>query len=198
MIDQLRGNIQKRLEQLLAEADKLRRALAALGGRANSPAPPVATTPTPPPPKPRSARTTSKARPRGRVASTVTKSAKASIPSAAASRQKPEPVTTKTAGQEPAAAEEAAVETLVAKRRGRTAINAPDAPARTTPGATKGTVLAALANGKTLTAGEIATVTGVSRQTVSTTLSRLAKAGELTKAERGYKLTESDADGQTA
>ncbi|MFZ0376848.1 MAG: hypothetical protein WAL38_03395 [Solirubrobacteraceae bacterium] len=32
--------------------------------------------------------------------------------------------------------------------------------------------------------------TGVGRATASTTLSKLAKGGELTKAERGYRLTE--------
>jgi DNA-binding transcriptional ArsR family regulator len=90
------------------------------------------------------------------------------------------------------------VATPVAKPRRRTATSAPSTPARATPGATKSAVLAALANGKTMTAGEIATATGVGRQTVSTTLSRLAKTGELTKAERGYKLNENDADGQPA
>jgi DNA-binding IclR family transcriptional regulator len=39
-----------------------------------------------------------------------------------------------------------------------------------------------------MTAGEIATATGLGRATVSTTLSKLAKSGELTKAARGYQL----------
>jgi hypothetical protein len=39
-----------------------------------------------------------------------------------------------------------------------------------------------------LTAAEVATVTGLARPTVSTTLSRLAKAGDVVKAERGYRL----------
>lgn len=43
MIDQLRSDIQERLRQLLAEADKLRGALAALGGgNASAPASPAA------------------------------------------------------------------------------------------------------------------------------------------------------------
>jgi biotin operon repressor len=49
-------------------------------------------------------------------------------------------------------------------------------------------VLAALADGEAMTAAEIATATGIGRGTVSTTLSRLAKAGEITKAARGYQL----------
>ena len=51
-------------------------------------------------------------------------------------------------------------------------------------------MLAALANGESMTAGEIAKATGVGRATASTTLSKLAKSGELTKAERGYRLAE--------
>jgi DNA-binding IclR family transcriptional regulator len=39
-----------------------------------------------------------------------------------------------------------------------------------------------------MTAGEIAAATGLGRATVSTTLSKLTKSGELTKAARGYQL----------
>jgi DNA-binding transcriptional regulator GbsR (MarR family) len=39
-----------------------------------------------------------------------------------------------------------------------------------------------------MTASEIARLTGISAGTVSTTLTKMAKAGELTKAERGYRL----------
>ena len=39
-----------------------------------------------------------------------------------------------------------------------------------------------------MTAGEVATATGLGRASVSTTLSKLAKSGELTKAARGYQL----------
>ena len=60
--------------------------------------------------------------------------------------------------------------------------------ARTAPGATKTAVLAALSDGNALTAGEIAKATGLGRASVSTTLSKLAKTGELTKAARGYQL----------
>jgi DNA-binding IclR family transcriptional regulator len=39
-----------------------------------------------------------------------------------------------------------------------------------------------------MTASEIAKLTGISAATVSTMLTRMAKTGELAKAERGYKL----------
>jgi DNA-binding IscR family transcriptional regulator len=60
---------------------------------------------------------------------------------------------------------------------------------RTAPGATKASVLAALASGDAMTAGQVATNAGLARPTVSTTLSKLAKTGEVEKAERGYRLT---------
>jgi DNA-binding IclR family transcriptional regulator len=49
-------------------------------------------------------------------------------------------------------------------------------------------VLGALSSGGAMTAGEVAKATGLERGTVSTTLSKLAKAGQVTKAERGYRL----------
>jgi DNA-binding MarR family transcriptional regulator len=60
---------------------------------------------------------------------------------------------------------------------------------RTTPGATKASVLAALAGGDAMTASQVATIAGLARPTVSTTLSKLAKTGEVQKADRGYRLT---------
>jgi DNA-binding IclR family transcriptional regulator len=39
-----------------------------------------------------------------------------------------------------------------------------------------------------LTAGEVAKATGLARPTVSTTLSKLSKTGEVVKADRGYRL----------
>jgi hypothetical protein len=62
---------------------------------------------------------------------------------------------------------------------------------RTAPGATKASVLDALAGGEAMTAGEVASKCGLARGTVSTTLSKLAKlakSGEVQKAERGYRL----------
>ena len=123
MIDTLRKQIQDRLDQLLGETEKLRRALAALDPRGGSTPPsPTAT------PRPRPAPT-----PRRRTQT----------------------------------------------RRTRR---------RTAPGATRARVLGALADGKAMTAGEVAAATGLARGTVSTTLSKLAKSGEVVKAERGYRL----------
>ncbi|MGZ6672859.1 MAG: MarR family transcriptional regulator [Solirubrobacteraceae bacterium] len=48
-------------------------------------------------------------------------------------------------------------------------------------------MLAALASGEAMTAGEVAAKSGLARPTVSTTLTKLAKSGEVQKAERGYR-----------
>jgi CRP-like cAMP-binding protein len=61
------------------------------------------------------------------------------------------------------------------------------APARAPRGQNKDKVLEAL-NGGPMTASEIAKVTGIGTGTVSTMLTKMAKSGELVKAERGYKL----------
>jgi len=53
-------------------------------------------------------------------------------------------------------------------------------------------VLAALTSGDAMTAGEVATATGLNRGTVSTTLSKCVKTGEVLKAQRGYRLPERD------
>jgi sugar-specific transcriptional regulator TrmB len=121
VIDTIRKQTQERLNELLSEAEKLRRALAALDPRGGS-----------------------------------------STPSPTASRQ-PRPAATRQRGT----------------RRTRR---------RTPPGATKARVLGALTDGKAMTAGEVAAATGLARGTVSTTLSKLAKSGDVVKAERGYRL----------
>ena len=164
MIDRIRHDIQERLDQLLAEADKLRRALTALGSRDGAPparperSQPVATKA---PSRRRTAGTT-------RSRSRATSAAQPETP--AAEPPKAPPATNRTRSRAPAAA-----------LGGRT---------RTAAGATKRAVLAALANGEAMTAGEVAKATGVGRATASTTLSKLAKTGELTKAKRGYRLAE--------
>jgi Fic family protein len=61
------------------------------------------------------------------------------------------------------------------------------APARAPRGQNKAKVLAALQNGP-MTASEIAKVTDIGTGTVSTMLTKMAKSGELAKAERGYQL----------
>jgi DNA-binding transcriptional ArsR family regulator len=60
-------------------------------------------------------------------------------------------------------------------------------------GQTRARVLEALRDGPK-TAGEIAAATGIPRGTASTTLSKLAKSGEIVKAERGYGLPEQPSD----
>jgi DNA-binding transcriptional ArsR family regulator len=144
LIDRIRHDIQHRLDQLLAEADKLRDALAALDPRERST----------PEPKPTSSRPTAK-----RAAKT---------PNA----PKQAPARTRT--------------------RAASAANGTSASARTTPGQTKGKVLAALSSDQGLTAGEVAETTGLARPTVSTTLSKLSKTGEVVKAARGYRLPSTD------
>ena len=142
MIDQLRSDIQQRLNQLLTEADKLRRALTALGsqdGAANSPS-------------------SSPAR-RAPRAQTATRRSRAT-----ASQPKP--------------------------RSNARPANATGPRARAASGQTRSAVLKALSNGKAMTAGEVSSATGLGRASVSTTLSKLAKTGEVTKAQRGYRLAE--------
>jgi DNA-binding transcriptional ArsR family regulator len=141
LIDRIRNDIQHRLDQLHAEADKLRHALAALDPRGRS-TPARRSTPTP------------------------AAARRAASPSSAA---KPAPA--------PAA-----------RRAASTSNGAAGASARTAPGQTKAKVLAALSTDNGLTAGEVAKATGLARPTVSTTLSKLSKTGEVVKAERGYRL----------
>jgi DNA-binding transcriptional ArsR family regulator len=140
VIDQIRRDIQERLDQLLAEADKLRRALGALDPR-------------------------------------TTSSPARDVP---ASKRAP------AAGPKPTARPKAPGRKKAPARR--TANPSVASPRRTAPGATKASVLAALSGGEAMTAGEVATKSGLARATVSTTLSKLAKSGEVEKAERGYRL----------
>jgi DNA-binding transcriptional ArsR family regulator len=142
LIDRIRHEIQERLEQLLAEAEKLRDALAALDPREQ---------------KSKPARSNSGPAPR------------ASAPRASTRRSSPRRTTPRAAAS--------------------TGSNS-----RTAPGATKTSVLSALEKGGAMTAGEVASATGLGRGTVSTTLSKLAKSGVVVKADRGYKLP----DGATA
>ena len=131
VIDRLREQIQQRLDQLTHEADRLRKALAALDPRSSE-------------------------APARKPAETM-----ASKP--AASAKKPAP----------------------ARRTGKPAARS---ARRTAPGATKASVLAALAGGEAMTAGQVAEKTGLARPTVSTTLTKLSKSGEVQKAERGYRI----------
>jgi CRP-like cAMP-binding protein len=121
LIDSLRKEIQERLDQLLAEAEKLKRALAALG-----------------------------------------------LDGGPSSRARSTPAHRRSTSTR-------ARRTPAARRRTRVA-------------ATKSKVLSALSPDKGMTAGEVAAATGLPRSSVSTMLSRLAKSGEVRKAERGYLL----------
>jgi CRP-like cAMP-binding protein len=136
VIDRLREQIQQRLDQLGGEADRLRKALAALDPRSSK-----APARRPPARKP-----------------------------AQPSASRPAAPATKPAPAQPASQP------------------ATPSPRRTAPGATKASVLAALASGEAMTAGQVAEKTGLARGTVSTTLSRLARSGEVEKAQRGYRL----------
>jgi CRP-like cAMP-binding protein len=140
LIDRIRHDIQERLEQLLAEVEKLRRALAALDPREK------------PTPK--------------RTPKRTPKPAERSAPAAASTPESPS----------------------AAPRKRAPSAGTASSRARTAPGATKATVLGALSADGAMTAGEVAKVTGLGRATVSTTLTKLAKTGEVTKAERGYRL----------
>jgi DNA-binding IclR family transcriptional regulator len=129
MLDQLRRDIQSRLDELLSEVDKLRHALAALASRDGGTA-------------------------------VSTPSTVASKPAKAPARKPASKPASKSANG-----------------------------TRTAPGATKAAIIAALASASNpMTAGEIADATGLGRATISTTLSRLAKSGEVSKADRGYAV----------
>jgi len=91
-------------------------------------------------------------------------------------------------GRTRAAKPEPAASSTRAARTRRSGESAPATNGRTAPGATKASVLAALVGREAMTAGQVATKAGLARPTVSTTLSKLAKTGEVEKAERGYRL----------
>ena len=154
MIDKIRRDIQARLEELLGEIDRLRRALAALTSRGSEPASADRVTPA-------DARTAS-------VGEGGAKSSRATSRRTTRTRSASSPA--------PASAQKPASSAAAPTRT------------RTAPGATKAAVLAALKDGSAMTAGEIAAATGLARATVSTTLSKLAASGEITKAARGYQI----------
>jgi DNA-binding transcriptional ArsR family regulator len=160
MLDELRQQIQTYLDELLGQADKLRHALAALGSRDGA-APPPSTSAAPSAAPERARRAPA---PRTATRKPTRSRASASTATTAASAEPVEP---------PASAPAAGP--------ARTA-------ARAASGSTKIAVLQALAGGSAMTAGEVATATGLGRASVSTTLSKLANSGEVTKAARGYQL----------
>lgn len=159
MLDQLTRDIKTRLDTLLSEADKLRHALTALGS---------------PDENPEGSTTT-----RSSVAQTGSGRANGATTSAGSRRQTSR-----------SRAKHAAVASSSGQRKPRAPKPARQAGAgtRAASGATKRAVVEALAPGKAMTAAEVAAATGLARATVSTTLSRLAKTGDLTKVARGYQI----------
>ena len=88
----------------------------------------------------------------------------------------------------PAAESTARTRRPTATTRPRAAASSRAGRATAPRGQNKAKILAALKESEPMTATEIAKVTGISAGTVSTTLNNMAKTGELTKAERGYRL----------
>ena len=65
-------------------------------------------------------------------------------------------------------------------------------------GATRQAGMTALVDGPAMTAGEIAAATGLRRETIAPELTKLVKAGELVKADRGYRTPLDAATATTA
>ncbi|MBV9195785.1 MAG: hypothetical protein JO168_16725 [Solirubrobacterales bacterium] len=147
MLDELRRDIERRLGDLLREADKLRGALTALGSDG----------------------------------------ARSSSSRAESSTKRSRRATTAPTTRRPARPRQSAATASAAAAKPPATV--PTATSRAASGATKTAILAALASGTAMTAGEVARATGLGRASISTTLSRLAKSGEVTKAARGYQLT---------
>jgi DNA-binding transcriptional ArsR family regulator len=89
----------------------------------------------------------------------------------------------------PASTPAAAKQTATAKPAAGTRRRGSAAPR----GQTRARILEALKDGPR-TAGEIAQATGIPRGSASTTLSKLARSGDVVKAQRGYKLPEPPGD----
>jgi DNA-binding transcriptional ArsR family regulator len=171
MIDRIRADIEQRLEQLLAEADKLREALSVLGSSDGNGEPPTRRRGRPP-------RAASSGR-RGRAAAGSLAHGGSTAGGSAGGRG-----AGGRGGRARSAAGRGARATGSAAGAGRSGRT------RTASGATRSAVLEALAKagGQPLTAGQVASATGLGRPSVSTTLSKLARSGEVTKAQRGYSL----------
>jgi len=70
----------------------------------------------------------------------------------------------------------------------RPGARSPRGDRRAVAGETRRVILAALAGGEAMTAGQLADRTGLRRGSISTLVSQLAQRGELLKAPRGYQL----------
>jgi len=107
-------------------------------------------------------------------------------PASSSTSTRAEPARNAPAGKQPRAARSQPAAPATRATRDR---RSSDLTSATSRGATKASVLAALAGGDAMTAGQVATKAGLARPTVSTTLSKLAKTGEVQKADRGYRLS---------
>jgi DNA-binding transcriptional ArsR family regulator len=145
MIDRIRQDIQDRLDQLVSEADRLRQALAALGGDGDS-----------------------------NDGGSTQRSSRSETPTRSRARS--------SSGSRSRGGASAS----------RSRSSNGGSGSRAAAGGTKNAVLRALAdaNGEAMTATEVASATGLGRASVSTTLSKLARAGDVTKASRGYQLAQ--------
>jgi DNA-binding transcriptional ArsR family regulator len=165
LIDRITKEIQDRLDQILAEAERLRKALVALdprGGSSRKSDGGAATS--------QASRATSSAAARSSSASGRSSGSRSSARTSSGG--------TRSSGRSGGGS----------GGRSTGASRSGSGGSRTAPGATRAAVLKALSDGKARTAGEVASATGLARGTVSTTLSKLARSGELTKADRGYQL----------
>ena len=89
--------------------------------------------------------------------------------------------------RETAAAKPSAAKTSAPAKKSPAASGPRRAGAPAPRGQTRTKSLDALKDGP-MTAGEIAATTGIGRGSASTTLTKLAKSGDVVKAERGYRL----------
>lgn len=170
LIDRMRKDIQDRLDTVLSEADKLRKALSALDPRGGS----------------ASSRASSRGSGSGSSGGSGGRGSGGSRRSGAgSSRRSSGPRAARSSRSQRT---QRRTQSTQRRTRGR----------RTPPGATKNRVLEALSDGRARTAGEVAEATGLARGTVSTTLSKLARGNEVVKAERGYRLPTAAAPGAAA
>jgi hypothetical protein len=185
MIARVREQIQHRLEQALCEADRLRKALAALDPRS---APEPARKPRAPRKQSASRARSSSSRPRTTPSASKTAAPTASVAEATRvmTTAQARPATPATASGRPAP-ENGKTSAAGAPATPATVSAAPS-PRRTAPGSTRTAVLATLAGGQSMTAAEVADKAGLPRGSVSTTLTRLARSGEVERADRGYRL----------
>jgi IclR helix-turn-helix domain len=162
VIDELRRDMQTRLDVLVDEAERLRKALTELGGPITH--------------RPSAAKASTRRRPtKPRSASSSSNGGKNAGAGAAAGTSRKSRTT--------------ASRSTASRSKSTRVARVADKPNVARPDGTKGSVLATLASsGAAMTASQVASATGLGRASVSTTLSKLAKTGEVRKAARGYEV----------